>query len=264
MIKATLADIRKNPINYLYVFAPDNFIDALGSKTAKIIRQKKLNQAKLLRNAAEGNNSTYDVWRDAVYNSIVDMYGMKPAEILVALAEGKDVAGKNWSKGVYGIGAVRQVNYNQNRGVTVDTKTGKIIGEGITNLSPIYSNGGKITGYSATDAAGNVYTSAKHGGNYYANTYGTAEVQQYANGQTYQPSESSTIWESIATFIPYVKNLLSWILSLFNVNTSNLITYENTYPSQQEFTYSSGLSSSELLMLAGGAAVVFAVTQMKD
>lgn len=263
MIKATLADIKKSPINYLYIFAPDTFINALGSKTAKIIRQKKANQQQLLKVAAIDNKSTYEVWRDAVYNAIQDQYAMTPAQILVALAEGKDIAGKNWNKGVYGVGAMPQYTFNQNNGVSVDPKTGKIQinYQNLSSQTPIYGNGGQIIGYAAIGKDGASYTSALSNGQYYANTYGTESTQQYANGSNFTASGSSNVWETILTYIPMISSILSWILSLFGVNTGNLITYQNTYPSQSEFTYSSGLSNNELLLLAGGAAIVYAATK---
>ena len=250
-----------NPINYLYIFATEGFISAIAdAKTARIIRQKQANQAKLVNVAAIDDKTTYDAAKAEIRQAIIDQFGMTPAQILVDLAQGKNVAGKYWKEGVYGVGAVQLTSFTQDNSVKVDT-AGKLLytGNGVVQAqTPIYGTDGEITGYSAT-VNGNVFTSRMGAdGRFYANTFGSAGSVQFADGTAYNSSKASSVWESIQTYVPMVVSLLQWILSLFGFDGSNLITYQNTYPSQDEFTYNdSKLTSGELLLLLGAGYLVY-------
>lgn len=266
MAKVTLAQITKSPLDYLYIFAPDSFLKQLGNKVGGIIRSKRTNQVHLLNRIAVDNGSTYEAYRDAISSAIQDQYGMSPAKILVALAEGKNVAGKNWSKGVYGVGATNTLTktYATDGSVTVDT-AGKIMltssGKLVEAQTPIYEND-TLVGYAATHN-GSIYTSVLGAdGNFYANTVGTATYQKFADGSEYDGSKARSVWESILTYAPYCIQLIQWILSLIpGVNNRTIITPQNTIPSQSEFTYNSGVSSNELILLLVGGVALYGLTK---
>lgn len=270
MAKVTLSQITASPLDFLYCFATDKFIGKLGKKVGTIIYNKRANQLKLLNTVAIDNGSTASVYLQAIEKSVADIYGMTPQAILVALAEGKNVAGKNWSKGVYGVGDPlydKMTTYTQAAGVTVGAD-GKIVSNGkvLPGQTPIYGvtadNNTYLQGYAATQN-GMTFTSLReaNGTTFYANTVGTATSQQYANGRTYDQTKASSVWESILTYLPMVTQIIQWIVSLFGGGQRTLITAANTMPSQEEFTYTSGVSSNELLLLIGGGAALYALTK---
>lgn len=255
-----------NPINYLYIFATEGFISAIAdAKTARIIRQKQANQAKLVNVAAIDDKTTYDAAKAEIRQAIIDQFGMTPAQILVDLAQGKNVAGKYWKEGVYGVGDVNTnlTSFTQDNRIKVaeDGRLVSTIGLKVDPI-PIYEEDGSIAGFSAT-VGGNVYTSRKgKSGRFHANTFGSAGSVQYADGTRYMSEKAASVWECIATYGPMVTDLLQWILSLFGFNGSNLITYQNTYPSQDEFTYNdSSLTSGELLLLLGAGYLVYSMNK---
>ena len=80
MAKKTLSDIKKCPIDYLYLWASDEFISKLGSK-ARIIKQKKYNQYQALWKTVVMNNESasadelqelYQQWTSVIASSIKD------------------------------------------------------------------------------------------------------------------------------------------------------------------------------------------------
>lgn len=271
-MKPTLSQITASPLDFLYIFASDSFINKLGSKVGKIIYNKKQNQVKLLNTLAVQNGSSYQTYANEVYSATENMFGMTPGQILVALASGKNVAGKNWSAGIYGVGDPlydKLLTYSTDSSVSVGTN-GKIIdastGTVLPGQTPIYatlSNGDTyLQGYAAS-RNGTTYTSLRdaNGGSFYANTIGTASSQLYASGKPYNQTQASSIWEAILTYIPYAMQIIQWIVSLFTGGQRTLITASNTLPAQEEFVYSSGISSNELLLLIGGGAALYAITK---
>lgn len=272
MAKPTLAQITASPLDYLYIFAPDSFLQQLGSKVGNIIYKKKKNQEKLLNTLAVQNGSTLSDYAAAISQAIQTSFGMTPAQILIALAQGKNVAGKDWSAGVYGVGDPlydKLTTYVGDYSVSVGSN-GKIVnsstGAALPGQTAIYATDatGKtyLQGYAATQN-GTIFTSLRdsNGGAFYANTVGTATSQTYASGKKYDQSKAASVWEAILTYAPYAMQIIQWIVSLFTGGQTTLITAANTVPSQEEFTYNSGISSNELLLLVGGGAALYALTK---
>lgn len=268
-MKVSLSQIKKSPIDFLYIFASKSFCQRLGNKVGSIIWSKRANQIKLLNTAARDNGSTVEKYGEVVRQEIINQYGIEPTVILARLAAGETVAGKNWQEGVFGIGSsLRPETYVGDPTVSVNPQTGKLYatatGEELADQTPIYAVNRKgkayVSGYSASQDGKTYTTSSTSLGKFYANTYATAETQQFANGQPYDPSQSGNMWESVVTYAPFFQQMIEWILSLFGQGAT-LITPKNTRPSQQEFTYQSGLSSGELLLLLGGAAAIYSFSK---
>lgn len=257
-VELTIEQAKKAPQNFLYIYASDQFLAKLDNKTASVLRSKAANQRKVLVLSADKYKTTYKAYTDAIRSAFIGYYGMTPAKALVTLANGGEVAGKNWAKGVYGIGAVKRNDFQQNSGVTVDEKTGHIYynGSDVTaSDGVVYGNvRGKTfpTNYSAI-IDGNTYTSQynKVAKKYYAGSYSTSDgTMQNANGKTIDASDSSSVWENI---ILGLSEFITWLISLFKKDSDvELISASNTLPSQSDgfVTASSGVSVSNSILIA--------------
>lgn len=265
--KKTLEDIKKCPIDFLYIWAGDEFISQLGSKSS-IIAEKKYNQYQTLwrtmidnedAGSSEANQKVFDRWTKEIAQAIYNVYEQTPAEILVALANGKTVAGKNFKEGIFGVGETTSGSFSQNSNYTVDPTTGKIVGsDGSTPAqTPIYGTNGQIIGYSCV-VGGNQYQSAYSGGQYVAFSYSNADGVQRANGSAFSASQG-TFWQNAENYMPMVNNILNWLMSLVNTllpGDRTVLTPDNTVPKQGEWVYEEESSTGWLgALLAGGAAL---------
>lgn len=269
MAKKTLESIKKCPIDFLYLWASDEFISQLGDK-ASIIKQKKYNQHQSLwvtmventKGASQAElQDVYVQWTNEIAKAIKDVYGMSPSVILQKLALGEEVLGKNWKAGVYGVSGLA-TTFTQNQNATVDPTTGKILidGQEAPDQTPIYSTGdgenATITGYSYFDITNIIqYQSAlgsdgKFGAMYYANSSGV----QTAGGAASDASEAS-FWQNANNYMPMVNNVLTWLMSLADTYAGRVkLTTANTVPSQTEWLDTTVRKNNTTLWIVGGAA----------
>lgn len=279
MAKKNLADIKKCPIDFLYLWASDDFISQLGNK-ASIIAEKKYNQYQTLwrimvdvadQGSESANLNEYKRWTSEIAQTIKDTYGKTPAEILVDLADGKTVAGKDFAKGVFGVGEATSNTFVQNSNYTVDPTTGQIkAGDGSTlkdklHQTPIYGEDGSVTGYSYN--VGNTqYQSVYSNGQYVALSYSDVNGVQKANGGSFSAS-SGTFWQNAENYMPMVNNLIEWIISLISQllpGNRVALTTDNTVPKQTEWVYEEKSNSGgALLALAAAGALIFGTTGKK-
>lgn len=260
----SLSQFYRQPANFLYIFATDSFISKLSRSAAYVISRKKANQKKLLNTTAIDENVTYEAAYNAMSSSFVSYYGMTPQEALVTLAEGGEVAGKNWSKGIYGIGSTDEVlvNYSgagTNSNVAIN-ESGQFInrstGAVLTTEIVSYGKDGNPNCVKYTDQSGNVYTAmyTKKNG-WYASQFSNKETGQTynANGSISTAANSGVIWESLALSL---NKIIEWLLSLFNsANNTNkqAITAANTQPTQQDgWVSNAGVSPWIIIAVAGG------------
>lgn len=266
MAKKTLSDIKKCPIDYLYLWASDEFISKLGSK-ARIIKQKKYNQYQSLWKTVVMNNESasadelqelYQQWTSEIASAIKDTYGYTPGEILVRLAMGQEVAGKNFKNGVYGVGNTPTTSFVQNSSVQVNPLTGVVMQNGLPmqNQTAVYGHDGSVIGYS-TQVGGEQYQSYFVGGQYNALSFSNSDGVQYANGGAFNASNAS-FWQNANNYMPIINSVLSWLTSVVNTFFPNrtVLTPENTVPVQTEWVEPEDNTG---LWIAGGFAVVGAL-----
>lgn len=266
MAKKTLSDIKKCPIDYLYLWASDEFISKLGSK-ARIIKQKKYNQYQALWKTVVMNNESasadelqelYKQWTSEIASAIKDTYGYTPGEILVRLAMGQEVAGKNFKNGVYGVGNTPTTSFVQNSSVQVNPLTGVVMQNGLPmqNQTAVYGVDGSVIGYS-TQVGGEQYQSYFVGGQYNALSFSNSDGVQYANGGAFNASNAS-FWQNANNYMPIINSVLSWLTSIVNSFFPNrtVLTPENTVPVQTEWVEPEDNTG---LWIAGGFAVVGAL-----
>lgn len=274
--KVTTNDLLKHPADFLYIFATDSYLKYLSSDKQAIIRQKRANQIKYANTTCVNNNVKYATFTSQLSAKIKEVYGLTPAEILVKLALGYNVAGKDWAGGVYGVGETAHATFSNDANITVDGTTGKILQNGteVANQTPVYSTYGTgknkktyVSGYTAT-VDGNQYSSQVSGNTYkttpvyYSSNYSTSEGAFNWDGSTYTQSNAASVWENINTSLPIIQKLIDWIASLFNLNL--VTSAKNTVPQQSEYVYTDGNSSNADILLIGGAVAVGAYLLMSD
>lgn len=274
MSKKTLASIKKCPIDFLYLWASDGFISQLGSK-ANIIRQKKYYQYQLLWKTMVENSGSrtpeeyreiYSQWTNEIAKEIQNIYGITPAEILNKLALGQEVAGKDWSAGVYGIGDAEAPStvFKSNSNIFVDPTSGMIKdknGKAIKKQTAIYGADGNITGYSAVKN-GVQYQSYLQGEMFGAYTYSNSKEIRLANGGEYD-SAKGTFWQNAENYIPMIESVVAWLTSLISELLTGDRTYlstENTVPKQKEWVEEDNTG----LWVAGGIAAAGVALLMMD
>lgn len=264
----TIEQARANAADFMYIFATKQFLDAIPTEYANIIRTKAANENYLLRLSAEKYGSTYEAYKEAVRQGFVETYDVNsPIEGLIILAQGGNLAGRNWSEGVYGVGTVSVVRKFKS-GVTVDKTTGAMSENGavLPTTNTVYADvKGKTVAYQIFAQASDGYTYmsqySKLDGTYYAKAYTDAEGKKHdAYGTTIGGADAGTVWQSI---IQSFEQFVEWLLSLFGVNPDNMLNKENTLPDQKTdgFVYKdsqAGLSeaSAILLLLAAGGTLL--------
>lgn len=257
-VELTIEQAKQKPEAFLYVWADEKaFLRYIDQKHANIIRGKKYNQNKVLRLSADKYGKSYEDYTNAIRQAMIDSYGYTPAQILVKLANGETVAGKNWEAGIYGVGKVS--NSFAGTAISVDPNSGKLLNNGveIEGQTAIFNKKG-VSCWSAT-VDGKKYTSnyRKISKTYSAGQMIDSEGNTYnAFGNAVSSIDSSDFWESI---IAAGDKLLNWILSLFGVNqNTELISTENTTPKQQEDGFTTNTSEAGLgtvgIVLLGTAA----------
>lgn len=265
-MELTITQAQKNAANFMYIWADKKeFLQKIDKKYANIIEGKKLNQIKLLKLSAEKYGKSYEEYISAIREAFIATYDVTPFEALVILAQGGSVAGKNWSEGVYGIGAIYVNVFTNNQAITVRESDGHILQNGtdITDESrTVYTTIKKqAVPYQLFATVDDVIYMSQYNKTrkkYHAQSYSTAQGQYSARtGNEINASDTADIWGTILSSIEIV---LQWILSIFGGVTTNreTISAENTLPNQQEdgFVQEAGFGSATttlLLLVAGGA-----------
>lgn len=289
----TLQNILDQPIAYLYVFRDFyideaktvKFLNTLGNKKS-IINGKGNNQEALIRNTVvseRGNDDTYQEFLGELRNKIKEEYGMSPELILCKLANGETVAGKNWEKGVYGIGENENV---APAGCSVDPTTGKVKYNGtiVKTQYPVYGNitrNGMTTvgviGYTAEQNNTTITSGVSNTGSYKIYSVGTNDSQKFANGTKFNNADSFSLWASLGTYLPYIGmilSILSGLVSLFKGTSSwswgntGLLGAYNTYPCQKDWADfgddDEGMTTSDLLLLAAAAGAIYLIASSDE
>lgn len=245
--------IFQSPVDFIYLFASDNFISKLSGSYRRTVYNKNILQRKYLNTLCVDAGYKFEEVREKIGVIIEDTYGLKPAEILNRLASGQNVAGKNWKAGVYGVGATYREGWSQNQAITVDPNTGKILNAGVevSGQTGVYTGSGKTTGYTVT-IDGAQYQSVRHGDKFYAGSYGTTEGAFNADGTQYRAENAESVFQNIFTFLPMFQSLLEWFFSLMNITP---IRTQNVVASQSDWVKTTS-SADTLLWFVAGAGIL--------
>ena len=271
-MELTIKQACEQSANFMYLWADEQkFLQYIKKEYANNIRVKKANQRKLLLLSAEKYGNTYDEYTTKIRAAFIEQYGMTPADALVVLAQGGEVAGKNWEEGVYGIGALPTTfsGYEiDGQVVTVNAETGAIFlgADDITDpAKDVYSTSGKKTivlQRFSKEVNGVVFMSQyyKLKKKYAPKSYSTKDGSFSAkNGAAITAADGASVWGNV---LESIQVFLNWILSLFgaNIPTKEQLTTENTLPNQKAdgFAQEAGMTDAAglLLILAAGGALV--------
>lgn len=149
-----IQSFKDNCSNFLYIFIADDAArEVFGN--APVILQKRQNQIAYVTRAAQMSKYSYQQLKDAIAEEIIAVYGKTPGEVLLDVANGKNVYSlkqvtNNNISGICGIGAIDSntgypIGKNQNNYATVlDTVDGDPIGR--YNLK----NGKQVSYYDKT------------------------------------------------------------------------------------------------------------------
>ena len=271
----TIEEAKKSPASFMYVWASDKFLAAIPRRHARVIFMKRAHQKKILMLSADkylGDQNKVNEYYSAIETAFYNTYGMSPYQALITLAQGGTVAGKNWEKGIYGIGEVK-VNTFYGSNLTVDKNTGDILSGGTVvsdNKKTVYANLSKknVGAYQKfyTDGNGKTYMSQydKKTKSYYAYSVSNSDGSIYsaADGKSMTQADSADLWGNIQMLL---QKVMDWFLELFakDEKTKEPMTVENTVPNQtgDGFSYVPGEepllgSASALLLLAAGAGLI--------
>lgn len=266
MIELTIQAACQNPQNFMYIWANDKFLNAIPKQYASVIRIKKANQNKLLMLSADKYGKTLQEYTDAIRQAFIDTYTMTPIQALIVLAQGGQVAGKNWKEGVYGVGALNVAYFNGHPEITVRPEDGHILNNGadVTDTTKtVYTTIKKqAVAYQLFATIDDVVYMSQYNKTlkkYYAQSYSTAEKSYSARtGNEINASDNADIWGAI---MQSLEKFVQWLISLFSGDTSKqTLNASNTLPNQTAdgFVTESGMTDATtlLLLLAAGGMIL--------
>ena len=279
MRELTKQEACTSPASFMYIFATDEFLSYIEPKYANIIKGKRANQVKILMLSADkylGDKKKWTEYGEAIRSAFIEMYGMQPIEALSVLAQGGSVAGKNWSEGVYGIGATANIDFGKSvNGASVycNSQDGHIYAGtlDITDESKtVYKTiKGQAIPYQlfSRETEGMTFMTqySKTRKAYDAQSYSTSDGEFSARtGAALTGINSGDIW---GTIIMYLERFAEWLISLFvkDEDKKEPITAANTLPSQSAdgfVTKEAGMSTGTkiALALAAGGALLYSTT----
>ena len=274
MIELTITQATKHSADFMYLWASNSFLNCLRKQYALIIRVKRANMNKLIELSAEKYHSTADTYKSAIRSAFIKAYGMTPEKALDVLAKGGNVAGKNWNKGVFGVGKLKSTTFEgsseNGQKITCDPNTGDIYvgGNNITDssLTVRMDQGGTSVDYQKVGkgASGVTYMSQRGSdGKYYAYAVGLGDGNMYnvSSGKQVQMTEedNAAVWSSVALGL---SQFLEWLINLFGSGTNKqTLNTQNTMPNQRidGFTSESGWSWIPALLLVAAAGGMIAM-----
>ena len=248
----------------MYIWADEQkFLRYIDKEHAAVIRSKKANQNKLIQLSAEKYGKTQKEYTDAIRAAFTEQWGCTPAEALVILAQGGQVAGKNWSEGVYGVGALHVATFTGHSEVSVRETDGHILNNGVDvtdTTKTVYTNIKKeAVPYQLFATVDDITYMSQYNKTlkkYYAQTYSNATGSYSARtGNEVNTSDSADIWGAI---IMSFEKFLNWLITLFaGTSTKTTLNTENTLPNQvtDGFVQEAGMGDAvkiALVLAAGG------------
>lgn len=123
-----IQDFKNNCSNFLYIFIADDAArEVFGN--APVILQKRQNQIAYVTRAAQMSKYSYQQLKDAIAEEIIAVYGKTPGEVLLDVANGKNVYSKT---------NVRKSRVSGIRGIdNIDSSTGYPVGKNKDNYATV-------------------------------------------------------------------------------------------------------------------------------
>lgn len=270
--------LRNAASNLIYAWISENNLKYFSSKYSSIIARKRAYQLKFMANIARQANVAGNEVTAYVEQCVKNIYGIAPTEIVYQLAQGKTVAGRNWKRGIYGIGELTTGTTTfDGSDYTVNAETGDIELNGKNMTKRRRCNTYQTEYVQTYDANGNLKTDKgsvylegktyydKNTGKSYSSVLndetGKYEVRCVTDGDTRIASDGSklgadacTFFENAQDFITIIGNFLKNILAMFQITT---ITAEDIAVNQVDDGFEpeidSGLSKASIGIIGGVA-----------
>ena len=280
--------LRDAASNLIYAWISENNSKYFACKYSQVIARKRAYQLKFMANIARQANVSGSEVTTYVENCIVEIYGKKPSEIVYLLAQGKTIAGRNWKRGIYGIGELTSGTTSfSDSDYTVNAETGDIELNGKnmtkrrrcntyqTEYIQTYDDKGNLkTDKGRVYLEGKTYYDKKTGKSYSSvlnDETGKYEVRCVTDGDTRFASDGSkldadacTFFENAQDFVTIIGNFLKNILAMFQITT---ITTEDIAVNQVDDGFEpetdNGLSKASVGII-GGVALLALLAADKD
>lgn len=203
-----IQDFKDNCSNFLYIFISDDAANKVFAK-APVILQKRNNQIAYVSKAAQMSKYSYEELKKAIGDEIVSVYGKTPGEILLDIAEGKNVY------------SLKNVRYNYISGCSkigkIDINTGYPVGKKKENYTTVTNTEtGEIIGIFELNGGKQV-------------SYYDPATKTYKSGKT--PSddkESRNMWVNNIDWSNIIMSIINLIGSLFGVRKAqNVACYQS-------------------------------------
>lgn len=121
-----IQDFKDNCSNFIYIFIADDAAREV-FVNAPVILQKRQNQIAYVTQAAKMSKYSYQQLKDAIAEEIIAVYGKTPGEVLLDVANGKNVYSKT---------NVRKSRVSGIRGIgNIDSSTGYPVGANTNNYT---------------------------------------------------------------------------------------------------------------------------------
>ena len=274
--------------NLIYAWISENNLKYFASKYSQVIARKRAYQLQFMANIARQANVSGSEVTNYVENCIVEIYGKKPSEIVYLLAQGQTIAGRNWKRGIYGIGELSSGTTSfSGSDYTVNSETGDILLNGKimtkrrrcntyqTEYIQTYDDKGNLkTDKGRVYLEGKTYYDKSSGKSYSSvlnDETGKYEVRCVTDGDTRIASDgralsadACTFFENAQDFVTIIGNFLKNILAMFQITT---ITTEDIAVNQVDDGFEpetdDGLSKASIGII-GGVALLALLAADKD
>ena len=248
-----------------------------------IITRKRAYQLRFMTTIAQQAGDAYSEVTKFVQDSIIQIYGMTPAQVIYKLAAGETVGGKNWKQGIYGIGFTPSTVYS-NTAYTVNPDTGDVLlnGKVVTKKKKnntyctayTYGNDGNKIGKGDVYLEGKTYYDKKTN-----KTYSTTlndETGKYmvglesdgnitiASDGTEVPPDKSSLFENSQVLVTFFTKLFELITNLFKIDTVSSSDIQINQVEDGFEPYQSQSTSKASVGLIGGAVLLALLASNKE
>ena len=239
-------ELKQSCSNFLYIFIPDNAVDYFLQNGGSVIIKKRQNQIGYVTKAAQLSKYSYAELKKAIGDEIVAVYGKTPEEVILDVANGKNVYSKtnvkqNAVSGIGSIGAIDDLGYPK--------------GKNVNNYATVW------------DAENNIAVGRYNLSNGKQVSYFDTKTNTWKAGATPTTDPNSRLmWGNNIDWTSIIMYIIQLIGNWFGVKLAkNLSAYQSDgwYGITQNTTQNSTNNALPLLLL-GGAVYVAAQSENKE
>ena len=257
MAAAQIDYFKENAGSFIYTFISDNDVKLFNNKT--IEEKRLLQQQKIMQAAQFSLFNGYADFQNAIRQGIIDEYGEQPETLLVKLAAGINVYGKNGAQ----LGNARVGDTQQ-----IDTNTGFPSGLNDNKINNGYdlSTNGQYARVWNNETKKPIGVFDQKSGSQIS-VFNT-NTGKYESGITTDTHDKSNFWTKAQAAMPVIQSIIEWIIKL--LGGKNIPSYQLSSaqydgwqpPNAGGAGQKAGFDLTSILLLGGG--VFLATKLMKD